>query len=304
MTPPPVSQPLDEDRWLAVLEALGRIPSSDRPALRAAMADVVARAGTDAMSGTSAATFARHVALCVADGDDIITRLQQIHAADLALALRCAQGVPDAVSTFRRRFSSDAERVVAKYPELANDRSDAVQILLERLLVVRPDAPARIADYRGRGPLQGWVRVAALRIGVDLVRARAAKREVLAGAPLHPEQAAAETSVRTIEDRYVQHVFGGAVRESIEAAFAKLTARERNLLRHNVVQGLTIDQIAPIYGVHRATAARWLERARKNLGTAARDVLMERHGVAASDVHSVMRCVDSQVDLSIGRLLG
>ena len=289
------------DRWLAILATLRPDGLPDAESLRTAMHEVLARGDGGASWQPRSEDLARHVALCVAETDDILAALRGCHAADLALALACAGGDAAALSEFRRRFEPDAERVVRKYPALEPERADVVQDIFARLLVARPDAPPRIADYRGAGPLQGWVRVAALRLTLDRVRALGRQPDSDAG---QISEQASQPSLRSVEDRYVQHAFGDAIRESLEAAFAKLTPRERNLLRHHVVQGLTIDQIAPIYGVHRATIARWLERARASLATAAREVLVERHGVAASEVHSVMRCVRSQVDLSVGRLLG
>ena len=290
---------MGDDRWLAIIAALRPDGLPDAEPLRTAMREVLARSDAGAPWQPPPDELARHVALCVAEADDVLAALRGCHATDLTLALACAGADAAALSEFRRRFEPDAERVVRKYPALQTERADVVQDIFARLLVARPEAPPRIADYRGAGPLQGWLRVAALRLTLDRVRALGREPDGDAG----PLAEASEPSLRSVEDRYVQHAFGDAIRESLEAAFAKLTPRERNLLRHHVVQGLTIDQIAPIYGVHRATIARWLERARGSLATAAREVLVERHGVSASEVHSVMRCVRSQVDLSVGRLL-
>lgn len=289
------------ERGWAVLAALRPELSEHERALRQALHTVVERACAAVSFELDPGELARHVALCVAEADDVGTALEACHAEDLALAFACARGEAAAVAEFRRRFEPDAARVVAKYPALAPDRADIVQDIFARLLVAREDAPPRIGDYRGSGPLQGWVRVAGLRPVMDRVR-RLGRMPV--DTPEPPSQPDATKSLRGIEDRYVQHAFGDAIRSSVEQAFADLSARERNLLRHSIVQGLTIDQIAPIYGVHRATAARWLDRARKSLADAARKRIVDAHGIAASEVHSVMRCVRSQVDLSVDRLLG
>jgi len=289
-----------DDRGWAVLATLR--PELPEPETREAIREVVGRATQAASFGIDVAELGRHVALCVSETDDVHAALARCHAEDLALAFACAQGEPTAVAEFRARFEADAARVVAKYPALTSERADIVQEIFARLLVAREDAPPRIGDFRGSGPLQGWVRVAALRLVMDRVRR-------LGRAPVEPQpepesKASSSAPLRSIEDRYVQHAFGDAIRNSVELAFAGLSARDRNLLRHSIVQGLTIDQIAPIYGVHRATAARWLERARMSLADAARKHLVDGHGIAASEVHSVMRCVRSQVDLSVNRLLG
>ena len=292
----------DDDRGWAVLATLRPELANREDALKKALREVAERGSGGAAFELDPSELARHVALCVADAGDVEAALQGLHAEDLALAFGCAQGDPVAVAQFRERFEPDAVRVVAKYPVLTPDRADVVQDILARLLVARADAPPRIGDYRGSGPLQGWFRVAALRLTMDRIRALDRKR--LETQPEPEAKAGPTTPLRSIEDRYVQQAFGDAIRTSVEQAFTDLSARERNLLRHSVLQGLTIDQIAPIYGVHRATAARWLDRARSSLADAARKRLVDRHGIAASEVLSVMRCVRSQVDLSVSRLLG
>lgn len=58
-----------------------------------------------------------------------------------------------------------------------------------------------------------------------------------------------------------------------------------------------------LYGVHRATAARWLADARAALGDAIRGELAGRLRIAASEVDSIVRLVQSRVDMSLDRLL-
>ena len=60
--------------------------------------------------------------------------------------------------------------------------------------------------------------------------------------------------------------FAGALRE----ANAELDSETRTLLRQQIVDQLSIDEIGAAFGVHRATAARWLLRARGALVTATR----------------------------------
>src|SRR5439155_27001611 len=70
--------------------------------------------------------------------------------------------------------------------------------------------------------------------------------------------------------------YASAANEALREAFASLDARERNLLRQHFVDRLSIDDLGPLYGVHRATVARWLERAREALEARTRKLLMER----------------------------
>ena len=259
--------------------------------LEAAIAEVVERAGP---LFTDAAEFARHVALCVSGTDDVADALRSCQAADLSLAFGCARGSAAAVTEFRRRFAPEIARVIRKYPSLRTDGADIAQEIFARLLVAREDAPPRIADYRGAGPLQGWVRVAALRVTLDRVRARdRLQREASQATPPTPG----------VEEHYIKHAYADAIRDSVEAAFGGLTPRERNLLRHSVVQGLSIDQIAPIYGVHRATIARWLARVRASLAEKTQAHLARTQSLDPAEIPTLLRAAQSRLDLTLSRLL-
>jgi RNA polymerase sigma-70 factor (ECF subfamily) len=66
--------------------------------------------------------------------------------------------------------------------------------------------------------------------------------------------------------------------------------------------GLSIDRIAPMLGIHRATAARRLERARADALDAARAILQEG-GLSASEARSLCIALAPEVDVSIARAL-
>ena len=57
-------------------------------------------------------------------------------------------------------------------PQLVDDTRQALR---EKLLVAAPGARPRIGEYAGRGPLQAWVRVAAVRAALDILRAAGAR---------------------------------------------------------------------------------------------------------------------------------
>ena len=71
-----------------------------------------------------------------------------------------------------------------------------------------------------------------------------------------------------------------------------------------MLDGWSIDQIGSLYGVHRATAARWLTNAREELGARIRAGLAERLEIGESQVDSIVALVTSRIELSLERLLG
>jgi RNA polymerase sigma-70 factor (ECF subfamily) len=92
-------------------------------------------------------------------------------------------------------------------------------------------------------------------------------------------------------------------RQAFTAAIATLSARERTLLRLTALDGLTLAQVAPLYGKDLSTISRWLAKARELLLNQTRAGLSERLGLSTGELDSVMRAADSELHLSLARLL-
>ncbi|HSD86847.1 MAG TPA: sigma-70 family RNA polymerase sigma factor, partial [Kofleriaceae bacterium] len=142
--------------------------------------------------------------------------------------------------------------------------------------------------------LRAWLRAAAVRTAIDLMRARRA-------VPVAPQEladaAAFDPILAGVKQRY---------RDEFRTAFAdasqQLTDRERTLLRYKFVDDLSIDEIGTLYRVHRATVARWLAAIRETLFEGTRSRLMGVLELDELEVDSVLRLIDSQLDVSISAL--
>ncbi len=75
------------------------------------------------------------------------------------------------------------------------------------------------------------------------------------------------------------------------------------MLRLHLIHGLTIDEIAPMHEVHRATAARWMARARAEVLERSRARLGELLEADDREVESIMHLIASRLDVSIIRHL-
>jgi RNA polymerase sigma-70 factor (ECF subfamily) len=102
---------------------------------------------------------------------------------------------------------------------------------------------------------------------------------------------------------YLKRVYGEAFHAAFGAAVASLAPRERNLLRLAVLDRLGIDQLAAIFHVHRATAARQLKQARDTLVAATRDRMRAALAISESDLDSIMRMIHSMADITLGHVL-
>lgn len=224
----------------------------------------------------------------------------KLRAGDLYLACACAAGEDHALVAFDTEFGRDIDLAIARSGNVDLSKDEFRQLLRNKLFVPRPGKRPKIADYAGRGDLRSWVRVTALRMIVDLVRSRAGDREI----PVDSDMLSsipAQTDDPELE--YIQRVYKTEFKDALTDGFAALTPRERNLLRHQVLHGLNIDQVGALYHVHRTTAFRWIEKARKALLRETRKALMNRLRVGSGEFLSIMRVVGGDLDVSVRRLL-
>jgi len=227
--------------------------------------------------------------------------LGEVQAADLYLACACAAGEPHALAAFEARFMRGLDPALARLRLPTAQVEEVKQVLRERLLVGRatPDgAEGSLAGYTGRGPLSGWLRVTAVRAALKLLK-RARREE-----PAEDELISALPSGE--EDPELQHLKGlyrREFKEAFEAAVRSLSSRERNLLRHHYADELNIDEIGLLYHVHRATVARWLSKARQHILAATRKLLIQKLNVPRAEYESIMRLIQSQLQVSLGSAL-
>jgi RNA polymerase sigma-70 factor (ECF subfamily) len=204
---------------------------------------------------------------------------------------------PAAIKAFDAAYMPGVERAIARMRLPPADVKDVAQSLREHLLVGKAGEAPQIAEYGGRGDLAGWLRVAAVRAALKSLRGRKP----------HAELDDARLALRSMGDdpelSYMKEVYRKAFREAFAAALASLEPREKNLLRQHFVDGLGVDELGRLYGAHRATAARWLQRARENLLDATKTNFARRAGLSARESASVLRMVRSRIDVTFGRLL-
>jgi RNA polymerase sigma-70 factor (ECF subfamily) len=248
--------------------------------------------------GRFVAHVARHAPLAP---DEWALALGRVHAADLYLAFACAEQVPGALAVFEGQCGGVIDGALSGQATAAF-ADDAKQLVREKLFiggdVDEPGGP-RILSYAGRGPLAAWVAVSAQRTALSLrrhevsahARHRAAAAEEELAASVHPELA------------YLKRTYRTAFAECFEAALGALGNRERTLLRLHLISRLRLDQIAPMFQVNISTVSRWLAAARESLLTYTREGLSRRLHIPPGEFESLARLLQSQIDVSLARLL-
>ena len=67
------------------------------------------------------------------------------------------------------------------------------------------------------------------------------------------------------EQQLVRNKYGPLFETALRDAVGQLSSRDRNLLRLHYVSGISLDAVARMYHVHRATVVRWLAAIRDEI---------------------------------------
>ena len=134
---------------------------------------------------------------------------------------------------------------------------------LRTSLIVGDSGQPRLMQYAGRGPLRAWVGIAAARTALMMRRSQKRAREVVGDDDWTSSLAMISTNNPELE--LLKRQYAAAFAVALRDAVGELEARLRSVLKMSYVDGLSIDEIGTIYAVHRATAARWYNRARAAL---------------------------------------
>jgi RNA polymerase sigma-70 factor (ECF subfamily) len=212
---------------------------------------------------------------------------------DLYLACALSTADPVALAAFDEQFLSTVSDAVARIDSSHDFVAEVQQILRERLLV---GPHAKIHDYRGSGPLGGWVRTAAVRTALNLQRVT--RRETPMRAPLEHSDELLDPAIELLRQRH-----GPEIDAALRRAIAGLEPRARLLLQFYYVDGLTLAQIAAVERVGTSTVFRRLHAATEAVLAQVKRDLAERFELSADSLDSLIRHVQDDIDLSISQVL-
>lgn len=276
-----------------------QVSDDDRAAVERALADAVTIAAASWPAvGVDRERWVRALAELAPLPLDPSKPLGETLVADHYLAFACAAQDPaavalcDAMLVREAGFAADGTRMHTSV------RDEATQVVRMQLLAPRDGRPPAIGDYAGRGALRSWIRVCVSR---ELVRLAKAQQRT------EPLEAHLVADLGVADDPVLEQLkvtYRGELADAFRTALDELPARERTLLRYQLIDGLSIDEIGAIFRVHRATAARWLAKLRDDLVIRTRGLLAVSLGVDTAEAASIVRLVQSQLDVSVLRHLG
>ncbi|HUJ59861.1 MAG TPA: sigma factor-like helix-turn-helix DNA-binding protein [Kofleriaceae bacterium] len=226
------------------------------------------------------------------------TPLDRLPTGDLYLACACADGNPAALARFDAVYLREVDIAAAKARAAPGIRDEARQVVRDLLLVARGDRPAAIASYLGRGDLRGWIRVTAVREVLRLCKSGPREVAVEDDALLDALSPASDPALELVKQQS-----RAEFERAFRAAVAALDVRDRRLLRHQILDGLGVDEIAALFKVHRTTASRWLSAARDQLLAGTRTRLAQQLAISPREVDSLIRLIQSRLDVSLETVL-
>ncbi|MFP2929571.1 hypothetical protein ACLESO_31105 [Pyxidicoccus sp. 3LG] len=216
--------------------------------------------------------------------------VEGLHLADLALAWACSQGHVPAIAHFERVYFAQATRALRRM-KLEETLAEDVLGWMRFELFARPQG-GLISTYSGRGDLGGWVR--SIAVHEALKRTRRQRREVT-------PDVAAELPMPEANLVAMRGAYRAEFTRALDESFRALSTQQRNLLRQYFLDGLTIDMLAGLYKVHRATTARWVAAARTALVEGVRTRLVRELALSEAGVDEVITL--SNLQESLGQLL-
>ena len=216
------------------------------------------------------------------------------HASELYLCCACATGDREATRILETSVLTPIGRALFRKHKDRELLQETVQILRTKLLVGQD---AKIGTYAGRGALTAWLGVAAARVEVDVRRSQKSHGGVEPSLSEGAIIVDADQTSNLIEKRYLP-----SFAQALEAAIQDVSPHDRALL-HSCIQGSSIDKLGEAYSIHRATAARWLERARNRIFASLRQSLMREHALSDEEFDSIAREMCQRLDVSLASML-
>jgi RNA polymerase sigma-70 factor (ECF subfamily) len=218
----------------------------------------------------------------------------ELHGKDLYLVFAVLEGDPRALAAFDNDYLRPACAGATRIDRDAGFLDNVARQLRHRLIAAPEPA---LRGYAGAAKLIQWLQVAALRTALELKRSQ----QQLAPAgelPIDRLLAGAGVQLNAIKGLQLADF-----QRALEESFRRLPTRQRTLLRLHFVDGLNLDAMATIYGVHRATVARWLVSVRRMLFAHAKELLGATYPFEGRDLRTLYRLLEDELQVTLSSLL-
>jgi RNA polymerase sigma-70 factor (ECF subfamily) len=246
------------------------------------------------------AAFLRFLAKRLQNAQRLDDALGRLHTDDLYLALACIEGSSAAIVHFDEKLQTVVRHLDRRLAQDKDVKDDFLQRVRERLLIGPERGHPYLEKYGGRSSLQSWLRTVVVRQWITLQhRERGNTNTSLESVALaNLKDAACDPEMAYLKSHYLEQF-----RHAFRQAILDLSVRNRLVMRYHLMDRLSIDDIGKVFGVHRATVARWLGSIREALLTGTQSRLRETLNVRQEELDSIMRLLGSSLDVSFDGIL-
>jgi RNA polymerase sigma-70 factor (ECF subfamily) len=237
--------------------------------------------------------FVEAIASRVEGEVDLAPAVARLALPDIYLVAAALAGDRAALAAFERMVRDETTRAAARLPH-APAVEDVIQEMLLKLLV---GPSPKLTAFAGHGALHAWLRVAAVRTAISMTRR---KHEVSA-----PDDALAAVADDADDQAlaFLKSTYRNEFKRAFAEALAEIPRRSRTLLRLQIIDQLTLEEIGAFYKVSRATAARWLADARVELVSGTKARLRESLKVSTGELDQLMKLVATNLYATLPSLL-
>lgn len=246
--------------------------------------------------------FAQYLAERMGDADGwpaALRKLEGLHAPDLYLACGCVAGLASAIRAFDTVLVRQVPRSVRHMNLSDASVDDVMQELRQSLLVGTEERPPRLSMYDGSGKLTAFLSVSAVRAALNrrrskdeqAVRDDGSLAEHFAGTTPDPQ-------LEALKRRYLAEF-----KTALQSAIDSLTSEQRNLLVHYYIDGLSTTKLAVMFSINQSTVSRRISETRSDIYEKTRQQLRKKMCLSDSEFIDLSRMVQSQLDLSLSRIL-
>jgi RNA polymerase sigma-70 factor (ECF subfamily) len=231
----------------------------------------------------------------------------QLHHEDLFLAIACARGDRVAWEYFVDEFVPTLRRHAAfacRHPDAGEDLAQEIVTSLLGGEAAETSERGKLGSYNGRGSLGAWLRVVVSHAAID--RIRRAKKEVALNDGIELNSASVSESDSAAKDRAADTMdsrWGPVFSTVLAAEIRSLPSKDRLLLSLYYLQEVPLKAIGRHFGVHEATASRWLEGLRRSIRRRVERELRKKHGLSPSDIRSLWHWISEEESFSLSALL-
>jgi RNA polymerase sigma-70 factor, ECF subfamily len=220
---------------------------------------------------------------------------------DLLIAMCAEAGSAQALRLFRKDYLTPALGAARSFERNGISREEIESTILSRFFLPAAGGDKPIAGYRGDGSLGAWLRVVVTRTGQDALRAATNAQTPTESDEL--ESICNALPLPDVELAWIRQNHLVTFKACFHAAAAELEPDLADALRLHLTRSMSIDDLATLFQIHRATAARMLKRAHAHLLELTRTKLITALGLPEADCMSLIHAMLSQAELSIARAL-